>query len=400
MTITPEAINDQARKQYKNFLTSVITRAAFFPLEVRFGKIQAKDTLRNFAQIQQALACLQQHSKEKIGYGYAIDFIERNDQKIGRQKFPDRIYFSGPEDYLKYIHKVKEFQEFVKNLELILSAIPQLQVWVVENPFKIIENEKRWGDLLKVCRYFVANPRPALYIRELPIEIPTKFVEENKGILRSLLDFLLGDAVARDETDFEKRFYLKYAQPLVRLKVLDPAIARGFFNGLTDISLPLDELAGLDTPCRRVIILENKTNFSNIYNLLTLPDLKDTLALFGKGFGIGLLKDIPWLQKVHIYYWGDIDVEGFRILAMLRSYYPGTESLMMDRETFERFREYAVDNPNAYAEVVALDNLTGEERELYGYLYTVKTSNRLEQEKISHAYVVERLRTNLRYNIK
>ncbi len=48
-----------------------------------------------------------------------------------------------------------------------------------------------------------------MYIRELPVEVHTKFIEENKGVLKNLLDYLLPEGMVHTgETDFEKRFGL------------------------------------------------------------------------------------------------------------------------------------------------------------------------------------------------
>jgi hypothetical protein len=55
-----------------------------------------------------------------------------------------------------------------------------------------------WADILRVCRYFQLHPRPNLYLRELPIKVHTKFIEEHKGILRELLEIVLPeDAIRR-----------------------------------------------------------------------------------------------------------------------------------------------------------------------------------------------------------
>jgi len=71
---------------------------------------------------------------------------------------------------------------------------------------KVIDHSSKWQDLVAVCQYFVGNPKPMIYIRELPIEVHTKFVEENKGLLKSLLDFLIERYINKTESDFEKRF--------------------------------------------------------------------------------------------------------------------------------------------------------------------------------------------------
>ncbi|QBD83792.1 hypothetical protein EPA93_45535 [Ktedonosporobacter rubrisoli] len=41
-----------------------------------------------------------------------------------------------------------------------------------------------WSDLIAVCDYFLEHPRPACYIREIPVAVHTKFIEQHSGILR------------------------------------------------------------------------------------------------------------------------------------------------------------------------------------------------------------------------
>ncbi|KPQ44713.1 MAG: hypothetical protein MPEBLZ_00678 [Candidatus Methanoperedens nitroreducens] len=77
-------------------------------------------------------------------------------------------------------------------------------------------------------------------------------------------------------------------------------------------------------------------------NFLTLPYLKDTFGLFVGGFGIEILKQIDWLKNSNIFYWGDIDAQGFQILSQIRSYFPHTKSVMMDFKTLNLFQQFIV----------------------------------------------------------
>ncbi len=387
--ITPEEIKDQAERWYKEFLIASINGSNFFPKEIRFGKIKPSETLKNFSTLDAELQNIRYKSKEHLGYGYKIEFTRRKDQKIGDQLFPSRIYFDNEYDYLKYIRKEKEFSEFKQELNQITSSIPRLYDWVLQNPLKVIEHLGKWIDLLKVCDYFMKNPRPHLYIRELPIEIHTKFIEENESIVRFLLDFLVEEYVNKNEKDFEKRFNLKCGEPLIRLRILDEDIAKKYFSGLTDLCIPQTDFNILCVSCKRIFILENKTNFSNIFNFLTLPLLKNSIAIFGKGFQLNLLKEATWMRDKQIIYWGDIDTQGFQILSQLRSYFPNTQSLMMDFETFNEFKEFTVTGTET--NIDKLTNLTVEENHLFKYLLSLNEKNRLEQEKINHSFVVKRI---------
>ncbi len=380
--ITPEEIRTQAERCYKEFLISSINGEVFFPKDIRFGKVKPSETVEEFSRIDKELQSLRRKSKENIGYGYRTEFVRRNDQKIGPQQFPNRIYFDSETDYLKYIHKEKEYLAFKKEVSQITSRIPKLKDWVLQNPLKVIENLGEWNDLIKVCDYFIKNPRPNLYIRELPIEVHTKFIEEKKPILKFLLNFLIEEHINKDNEFFEIRFNLKYSEPLIRLRILDEDISKKYFSGLTDMSITKTEFNHINLSCSRVFILENMLNF------LTLPPLNNSISIFGKGFQLNLLKDARWLNDKHIIYWGDIDTHGFQILSQLRSYFPQTQSLMMDSETFNMFRDFVVQGSETSVE--HLNNLTPDEDRLFKYLLSTK-KNRLEQEKISQTFALMKI---------
>ena len=151
-------------------------------------------------------------------------------------------------------------------------------------------------------------------------------------------------------------------------------------SNFTDISIPLSDFEHMELSAQNILITENKINF------LTLPLMTSTVAIWsGGGFNISFLKNATWLFKKNIIYWGDIDEHGFQILQQLRSYYPHVQSSLMDRETFDLFRVYAVDGTRNKSEYLHL--LTDNKNKLFQYLKTLDTSNRLEQEKIPQVYV-------------
>lgn len=387
--ITPDEIKKQAERWYKDYLAATVISKPFFPKDVRFGKVKASETLADYRRIKDEITALANGSREHLGYGYVIEFTARRDRKTGVQRFPERIWFPGEDDYLRFIGKEAETGAFKHDVQEIISIFPGLRQWVLVNPLKVIEQAGKWHELIAVCTYFISHPKPNLYIRELPLELPTKFVEEHKPILRQILDVLMPEHVNNEEREFERHFHLKYDEPLIRLSILDEDLARRCLSGLRDISIPQSAFRTLSLDCTTVLILENKTNFSNIYNFLSLPTVKKSIAVFGKGFQLRLLKDAAWLADKHIIYWGDIDAHGFQILSQLRSYFPRTKSIMMDRETFEAFRNYRV--TGVETGVTHLPHLTTEENELFNHLLGLSDHNRLEQEKIPHQFAMKKI---------
>jgi hypothetical protein len=119
-------------------------------------------------------------------------------------------------------------------------------------------------------------------------------------------------------------------------------------------------------------------------NFLTLPPLPNSIALWGKGFDVSALSNAQWLRDSQLLYWGDLDIQGFQILSLLRRDFPTAQSLMMDRQTFELFRKFEV--PGKPATLATLPHLTEWEADMADYLAIHNL--RLEQEHISPQYAL------------
>jgi hypothetical protein len=376
--VTPNEIKDQCLKWWKDVLISTIDGVDVFPKEItRIGKISSKDILTKLGDYKNSIQLLKDNSKELKSFGYKVILTERQFDKIGKQLVPEKISIDTIEDYLKLISKQKEYNQFLANFCLIKSQLPRLVEWIKNNPFKLIEHET-WEDTLKVCKYFIQNPCPNLYIRQLPIDVHTKYIQANKPLIQSLLEFLIPNNINREMGNFELRFNLKYAEPLIRIRFLDKEISP--LSEVSDMSLPLSELSDFELSCEKVLVTENLMNF------LTLPSMPQTIAIWsGGGFSVSYLKEIKWLSGKNFYYWGDLDAHGFQILNQFRTYFPNTVSLMMDQVTLARFGAgKGVPCTNQH-----LQMLSDEEDRLYQYLR--ENNLRLEQEKITQSYAENQL---------
>ncbi len=204
---------------------------------------------------------------------------------------------------------------------------------------------------------------------------------------KNLPDLLLPNAMVNTgETDFEKRFGLKYKEPLVRVRILDPKVAAGIIREISDLSLPISEFSRLDLECTNVFIVENLRIF------LSFPERPESIVIFGMGIAVENLGAAKWLADKNLIYWGDLDVYGFQILSALRSHFPRTVSMMMDMETFTAFEEFTVKGPEGKTD--HLSRLTAEENRVFQTLRNRTDRNRLEQERISHRYAVEKIQEN------
>ncbi|EJL70716.1 Wadjet anti-phage system protein JetD domain-containing protein [Chryseobacterium populi] len=377
--ISPAEIKKQALKWWKPLLQSHIQKEPFFPKIIdRIGKVKSAHITERFEILQKEIEELYHYSKNQTGKGYLVQTADRNFRRTGSHDLPDTIIFESLEDYLYFTGYQKYWKVFLKYYDTIISTIPVLKDWTLQHCLWLTDHHINWNDVLKVCRYFMETPRPNLYLRQLPIEIHTKFIEENNILIQSLLDFLIPDHVrSAKQKRFAERFFLRYDEPLIRLCFLDENPNPDF--KFRDISIPLSDFETLEILVENILITENKMNF------LTLPLLGSTVAIWsGGGFNISFLKNAAWLSDKKIRYWGDIDEHGFQILHQLRSYHPHAQSIMMDRTTFETFQNYAVSGARNKSQNLNL--LSKEENDLFQYLKALE-KNRLEQEKIPQVYI-------------
>ena len=370
--ITPIEIKKKAANKYKAYLQSIVEGESFNPIIIVGDKRPNEDTVK----FEEELTELISYSKEKKGYGYTIEYQTVKTKRHGIQDIPTSISFQTEYDYLKYINEEKDTAKFKKDVASILSSYPELKDWIYKHPIKVIEND--WESLLKVCKYFKAVPQPHLYIRELPIQVHTKFIENNTGIIRELLDIIIAEYLNYEEKRFEPHFNLKYDETLVRFRILDEVICQQQFGGIDDISIPISKFQNIALPIHTVYIVENKMN------MLTFPAQSNGIVVFGKGFGVDIMKNVEWLKTKKIYYWGDLDAHGFQILSEIRTHFEQVESFLMDRHTFDLFYE---GDKGTETNVEKNLCLTSEESEMFNYL---KENNyRLEQEKIPYEFVVK-----------
>lgn len=390
--ITPEDIQKKLLNHWSStrFLKAEMADEPFFPLVVPFRKPAGKKLLEHFDLVRKWLQALKKSSRPEKGYGYDIEFTTINHRQLGLQQFPKRILIADRQNFLQLIGKEEAYNRFKSDLQLIAETIPQLLPLVRARPDRILKYSGCWSQLLAVCLYFSKNPRPDLYLRELDIAgVDSKFIEQHRKIISELLDQLLPDTAISSEITglrhhgFERRYFLKYAEQLIRYRSLDPALCPS--PGMTDISVPVSHFCTYPVSCQQVIITENKING------LIFPPCPGTVIIFGLGYGIQQLAPASWLHKKTIWYWGDIDTHGFAILASLRTIFPHIRSFLMDHATLTHNKHLWGHEQESERCLDDLPALTAEEETLYTDLRqnNLGVNIRLEQERIGFRDVLE-----------
>jgi len=365
----------RATNKYPEVVERLLRKENPFPLELPYRRIQTTATRE---VILEEIAVLQGESKEQLGYGLTIIWTEVNTVKYGRNRIPGKVFFATEADFLLYVEKSAEVETIRTAAEILVGAFPELadelpRCWKLLRTGDFLF----WQRVCQVLRFFREQPFPERHARELPIPIPTKFIGENRSLLERLLQIVAPHSLREDGETFEDRIGLKTPESLVECRLLDDALLPDWkFRQLT---IGVSDLAHLEVvPATTFLITENRTNF------LTLPPLPATIALQGQGYAVSRLKRVPFLNERRLLYWGDLDVQGFEILAVLRQIFPQVESALMSADIWHRlsdFRQAGVRSRNQPQRF--LPYLHPEEIALFELLQS--TDQRLEQEHIPQA---------------
>ena len=206
-------------------------------------------------------------------------------------------------------------------------------------------------------------------LRSYPVagHVGTKFIEDHKDLITSLLDLRYDGEVRAIGLDK----FLNTASEGSRWALLVD------FNSNTlpiqkmrvrtsDLILPF-------TTAKTVLIIENEQC------LHLLPPLEDTLIISGAGIDLGWTS-AEWLKERTVYYWGDIDTWGLSMLSTVRKNLPKVHAALMTLDLVEQFHAQTTKEEKNYPGI-SLEHLTEKEHRLFTFL---KSNNlRLEQEFLS-----------------
>jgi len=326
--LSPSEILQAARKKWPAALRADAAGDIIFPLNIRFGRPQTTEGFDIVSPQIESLA--------KATHPWRITWEVINTRKWGEQRWPAGVAFDTIEDLARALDAEAELRAFRVALRETRATCPALDPWIRKNAHRVIGHLDTWADLVAVCAFFTNTPRPGCYPRQITSAPDTKFIERNKGILRELLDATLGSRANRDADGFADRFGLLAEPAQVRFRFLDPALQATVGWPVAESTVPVGMLRQLAWSVPHVVIVENRDVF------LCLPDLPDTLGIWGSGKAVPLLDQLSWLKEADVVYWGDCDEAGFGILSTLRSFLPNARSVLMDLATWRSWKSLAV----------------------------------------------------------
>lgn len=378
----PPALIAQVQKLWDRgeLLVPLVTGDSLFPKRLMFKVPTSAEIADHFDDVRIWIGELRAMTFCRV------EMREFRHRIFGANVVPQAIWIDTDRDALALIGKQRAAARFAGLVEVTQKLEPRLLSWLVKRPLQALELADEWCRLLEIVAWIEKHPASGMYLRQVDIPgVHTKFIEAHRRVLSDLLDIVLQpktiDLTATGINRFAKRYGFRDKPVLVRFRPLDlqsPILPCGFAQ---DITLDAESFVRLDPVFSRVFITENEINF------LAFPQIKESLVIFGAGYGFEMLNKATWLKRCRIHYWGDIDTHGFAILDQLRSHFDHVESFLMDRATLLAFEsQWGVEEKQTLRDLGRLDH---EEKALYDDLRDNRICKhlRLEQEKIGFGWV-------------
>ncbi|MFI3227498.1 MAG: DUF2220 family protein [Clostridia bacterium] len=388
-------IKEIVNKKWENgsiLKSAVCELCNIFPLKIKLKSPTPKNLSENLDMVRKWSNELIKNSKEQVGYGYDIVFKETTNQIVGKNKVATHVEFENIDECVKFLKKEKSLFEFIKIKRKLLDFEPKLKEYIVKNPLKILNKTQEFDEIIAVLDWFLKNSPENLYLRQLDIEnVDTKFIENNRSIISELLDIILPQtSVDFDAKTFEGRYHLKSKPILVRFRILDDNLK---IQGISDITIPVEQFERLEMPFENVFFVENEINF------LSFPDIPKSCVIFSAGYGVVKLKNAKWLNDKNLYYWGDIDTHGFNILSIAREYFPQISSFLMAEQVLIEHQTLWAFEEKQYVNTIT--RLKGDEFLLACRLQDnfFRQGVRLEQERIKFSYIINFLKETFDFGI-
>lgn len=301
---------------------------------------------------------------------------------MGNASIPVRITFTDIPAIFRLLGRTREATSYKTAYATVRETVPQLLPWMLTS--KGIRTFKESTTVLtylavlqSLVKFFRQQREPSaspLYLRDIRLApVDTKFWERESSFILAVYQALYPEDGIKNWTDFLTRLQLFRFPTQYAIRFLDEALR--IHPKLEWFSSSPDQLDALNLHPRAVFLVENKTNF------LRFPKVKDSILLFSSGKSIPyLLGCLSWLKDhPHIYYWGDMDEDGFEMLNRARSVLPQIQSFLMEKNLLLRYQNQLVFDEGLRFELAKLQFLTPTEKEAFLSLH----GQRLEQECIS-----------------
>lgn len=369
----------QLERYYKTYLKRVIEDLPFKVIELRGGKNRPESTIKLAKDIEEFQKFEKRSEQDR---GWSIKWEDWNSKKLGKQKWPSSISIETEDDYLYLTKKEAEVHQFKKQLNELIGWRKEIRSFLLMRPNTVLEYQKIWTDLCYVADYLLQNDVRNYYIRSIPLPVHTKFIENNKAFIYSLLKHFSPERYSDESIRFEAALGLREKQHVYTMRWLDDSLAEKYMHGHEVFGLSTIGLKAVQWEIQEIWLVENETN------LYLLPKRKGSLVLFSKGHAVTQLFNIPLFTQAKLVYWGDLDEHGFIMLNSFRKNYGHANSIFMDKLTVEQNSDQMLKQPERY-KTDQLDFLT--DAEIEAFMLLKQSNGRIEQETLNQEFMSKKL---------
>lgn len=398
---TVQEIKDKAVRQFKEILKTLVIQnsvESLFPLAVRGCTLNPSKELRaDTAKIDSVI----KNSRNKTGKGYLLVLETVNTRTNGLQTVIKQVQFENLKDYLEFTGLKKQFDYFEQSVWILRKRIRDSDVdiedWCLKHISELcnLENEKTdtdyWNKICECVNYLRRNTGSNLYLRQLPLSVHTKFIEENKAVIHSLI------TEEKITVSFEEAHGLRQKPNLIRFRSLCGKICVNLgINSISNTKAELEELsltaadfynlkeAFTSSNVKTIFVVENEIVY------LAFPSVQNALCIWGHGYTSSVLQRITWLKDFNLIYFGDLDEHGFDILSKFRTFFPAAKSLCMNKEILQKYGCFRTKGKSLgiLENQEIIKNLTGSEIECLKFLLQDSSKDRLEQEHIDNETIL------------
>ncbi|MEC9360190.1 MAG: DUF3322 domain-containing protein [Pseudomonadota bacterium] len=350
-----------------------------FPLQIKLQAPTGPQAAGDMTRFQAFV-----HQWRLFQYQSAVHWSWMTIRGFGAQEMPDYLQITDLSVLAAILgDDVAAFHaEWERREQCLIDVSPALKTAAADACFDLMALQPT--DFDELCRLLPQLSKGmgcGGYVRALALHgVGTKFIESNAPVVERLVDALHG----LGGSDL-------YGWLGVALKPTGTIVVRGMsgsirqqLGNLRTVWVDGRELMHLQVDATHLLIIENE---QPAYVVLDMPG---TVVIAGCGYQLDWLR-APWVGRMNIGYWGDLDSHGFDMLELAREYQPLIRSVMMDSETLEA-------HPHASAEpsgaTVNRGRLTAEEvRVMEALQARPAEQRRLEQEKLPAQFVQARLAT-------
>lgn len=352
-----------------------------FPIEISLLPPSGNQVLDNMMHFKNFI-----NQWDKYPQQQWINWQEKTLNKVGQQRIPTKLILKNRTELFEFLgpkvqQEVHKWEKTIQPLMIfekrfypvLINHLSTIQQLTVQQSTSIIS-------ILKQLYPFMGT---GSYLRTLPLQgIDTKFLENNKVLISALLDVLHNGAITKAGGLLNWLGCLESTKGWLMVKPLCKK-AQSALAELPILQMDQHTLMKYELPANNILVVEN------IQSGLALPQLPDSIAVFGGGNNVSWLS-APWLKQKKVGYWGDIDSWGLKILSQAKMHCPHIHTLMMDEETLYKYHKSMTKELESYHDLPA--HLNPAEKKVFTILQSGKyDDNRLEQERLPNDYILTKL---------